>query len=141
MIFEIIFVYPNHFSDVNRASISYMIKLIEPKLLEHNKIHTEYEKISSFIDLDVQENSELKSLGSDFVDILERKNKIIDTYNQTAHMLDRIKNVIKGIYVDYHKLKGSDVSQNLQQLDELIINYNNETLINFILGMVHDDNI
>lgn len=118
-----------------------MIKLIESKLIENNKIHNEYEKISSFIDLDIQENSELKSLGSDFVDILERKNKIIEAYNRNSDMLDRIKHFIRGIYVDYHKLKGSDVSQSFKQLDELIINYNNETLVNFILGIVHDETI
>lgn len=121
-------------TDVNRASVSFMIQLIEPKLIEHTKIHEEYQTITSFIDLDIQDNNELESLGTEFAEILERKNKIIDTYNRTSHMLDRIKGFITGIYIDYHKLRGTDVTQKTHQLHTLLNNYNNETLINFILG-------
>lgn len=126
--------------DVNRASVSFMIGLIEPKVIEHSKIHKEYEMISSLIDLDIQDNSELESLGNDFADVLERKNKIIDTYNRNSHMLDRIKTFIIGIYIDYNKLRGSEVKHKVHLLDDLIKNYNNETLVNFILGVTTEDN-
>lgn len=127
-------------TDVNRASVSFMIQLIEPQLIENAKIHKEYQTITSLIDLDIQDKSELESLGDDFTDILERKNKIIETYNRTSHMLDRIKGFITGIYIDYHKLRGTDVKQNVNQLNTLISNYNNDTLVNFILGDTFNDN-
>lgn len=117
-----------------------MIGLIEPKLIEHSKIHKEYQIISSLIDLDIQDNSELESLGNDFADILERKNKIIETYNRSSHMLDRIKAFIVGIYVDYNKLKGFEVKHKVHLLDDFIKNYKNETLVNFILGDTAEDN-
>lgn len=118
-----------------------MIGLIEPKLIEHIKVHKNYQLTSNLIDLDIQDSNEMKSLGFDYADILENKNKIIETYNRTSHMLDRIKNFINGIYVDYNKLRGSDVKQNLPHLNELIDNYNNERLVNFILGVTFEDNI
>lgn len=116
-----------------------MIGLMEPKLIENIKIHKEYQKTTNLIDLDIQDGNELESLGPDFADILERKNKIIETYNRTSHMLDRIKNFIKGIYIDYNKLRGSDVKHNLAQLNDLIDKYNNESLVNFILGESSED--
>ncbi|XP_055316781.1 Bardet-Biedl syndrome 7 protein homolog [Sitodiplosis mosellana] len=125
--------------DVNRASVSFMIGLIEPKLIEHSKIHKEYQIIGSLIDLDIQDNSELESLGNDFADVLERKNKIIETYNRSSHMLDRIKAIIICIYIDYNKLRGSEVKHKVHLLDDLIKNYNNETLVNFILGVTSED--
>lgn len=126
---------------MNRASVSFMIALIEPKLIEHIKIDKEYQTISSLIDLDVQEVNELESLGDDFVDILERKNKIIDAYNRTSHILERIKGFINSLYIDYHKLKGSDVQHKIHLLNEHINNYKNENLVDFILGITIDDNI
>lgn len=126
-------------TDVNRASVSFMIGLVEPKLIEHIKVHKDYQTTSNLIDLDIQDGNELKSLGFDYADILEHKNKIIDTYNRTSHMLDRLKNFINGIYVDYNKLRGSEVQQRLPQLNQLIDNYNNERLVNFILGEASDD--
>lgn len=125
---------------MNRASVSFMIGLIEPMLIEHSKIHKEYQIISSLIDLDIQDNSELESLGNDFADVLERKNKIIETYNRNSHMLDRIKAFIIGIYVDYHKLRGSEVKHKVHLLDDYINNYNNEALVNFILGVTAEEN-
>lgn len=118
-----------------------MISLIEPKLIEHSKIHKEYQTISSLIDLDIQEVNELKSLGGDVVDILERKNQIIDAYNRTSHMLDRIKGFITNLYIDYHKLKGSDVQHKVHLLNDQINNYKNEHLVDFILGITTDDNL
>lgn len=135
------FDFPPFLTDVNRASVSFMIQLIEPKLIENIKIHKEYQTITSFIDLDIQDSSELESLGNDFVDILERKNKIIETYNRTSHMLDRIKGFITGIYIDYHKLRGTDVQLNANKLNTFISNYNNEALVNFILGDTFNDDL
>lgn len=125
---------------MNRASISYIIGLIEPKLSEHIKIHKDYETISNLIDLDIQDTDELKSLGVDYADILTNKNKIIESYNRSSHMLERIKKFIEGIYIDYNKLRGNDVKDNLDALNKHIINYNkNETLVNFILGVLSDN--
>lgn len=118
-----------------------MIGLIEPKLIEHSKIHKEHEILSSLIDLDIQDNDELQSLGSDYANVLEHKNKIIETYNRTSHMLDRIKGFIIGIFIDYHKLRGTDVKHKVNQLNGLINNYNNDTLVNFILGNSAEDNL
>lgn len=128
-------------SDVNRASVSFMIGLIEPKLIEHIKVHKDYQTTSNLIDLDIQDSNELKSLGFDYADILENKNKIIETYNRTSDMLERFKQFINGIYVDYNKLRGTDVQQDIPKLNKLIENYNNDRLVAFILGVKSDDNL
>lgn len=128
-------------TDVNRASVSFVIGLIESKLIEHIKIHQNYQTTSNLIDLDIQDVNELKSLGFDYGDILENKNKIIETYARTSHQLERLKKFINGIYVDYNKLRGIEVEQSSEKLNELIDkNYNNESLINFILDVSPNDN-
>lgn len=118
-----------------------MIGLIEPKLIEHIKVHKDYQTASNLIDLDIQDTNEMKSLGFDYADILENKNKIIETYNRTSHMLERLKKFIIGIYIDYNKLRGSDVQHDVLKLNKLIDNYNNDSLVNFILGSCSDEMI
>lgn len=124
---------------MNRASVSFMIGLIEPKLIEHIKVHEDYQTASNLIDLDIQDSNEMKSLGFDYADILENKNKIIETFNQRSHMLERLKNFIIGIYIDYNKLRGTDVQRDIPKLNKLIDNYNNDRLVNFILGATSDE--
>lgn len=124
-------------TDVNRASVAFVVGLIEPKLIEHINTHKNYQTTSNLIDLDIHDATELKSLGFDYAEILENKNKIIETYGRTAHQLERMKKFINGIYVDYNKLCGIEVEQNADKLNEYIDkNYNNENLVNFILGVV-----
>lgn len=130
--------------DVNRASVSFVIGLIEPKLIEHITIHKNYQMTSNLIDLDIQDDAELKSLGFDYADILENKNKIIETYARSSHMLERLKKFIHGIYMDYNKLRGidADESSSLQKLNQLIDkNYNNDSLVSFILGVMPNENV
>lgn len=131
------FVFPQH-TDVNRASVSFVIGLIESKLIEHIMIHKNYQMTSNLIDLDIQDDAELKSLGFDYADILENKNKTIESYSRSSEMLERLKNFINGIYTDYNKLRGIDIDteNSSEKLNELIDkNYNNESLVNFILGV------
>lgn len=116
--------------------------MIETKLIEHINTHKNYQTTSNLIDLDIQDVNEIKSLGFDYGDILENKNKIIETYSRTSHQLERLKKFINGIYVDYNKLRGIDVEQNSEKLNDLIDkNYNNESLMNFILGVMPNENI
>lgn len=121
-----------------------MIGLIESKLIEHITIHKNYQMTSNLIDLDIQDDAELKSLGFDYADILENKNKIMETYSRSSHMLERLKKFIHGIYMDYNKLRGIDVDveHSLAKLNELFSkNYNNESLVNFILGATSNENV
>lgn len=118
-----------------------MIDLIEPMLKKYSKIHNEYQIINNLIDLDINDIDELKSLGPDYVDILERKTKIIEDYENASHMYERIIGLITGIYIDFHRLKGDDVRKNTNQLREQIKLGDNESLANFMLGETVDETI
>lgn len=120
--------------DVNRTSVSFVIDLIEAKLKKHISIQDEHQTLNSLIDLDIQDDGELNSLGTKYTGILERKHKIIEAFNASTHMLDSLVGFIVSLYVDYHKMKGIDVHQNVPGLKQLIRNYDNQTLINFMLG-------
>lgn len=118
--------------------------MIESKLIEHITIHKNYQTTSNLIDLDIQDDAELKSLGFDYADILENKNKIIESYGRSSQMLERLKKFIHGIYMDYNKLRGIDADETSSslKLKELIDkNYNNDSLVNFILGMIPNENV
>lgn len=91
--------------------------------------------------MDIQDANELKSLGFDYADILENKNKIIEKYTRTSDMLERLKKFIYGIYIDYNKLCGTDVQQNSDKMNDYIDkNYSSESLVNFILGVMPNEN-
>lgn len=126
-------------TDVNNASVSYMIDMISPLLRKYGTINDEYQMINNLIDLDIQDASELRSLGTEYVSIFERKTKIIEEYEETAHMLERIVAVINGIYVDFNRLKGNDVRSNTAQLREYIGKYDNKLMTNFILGTLDEE--
>lgn len=119
---------------MNRTSVSFVIDLIEAKLKKHISIQDEHQTLNSLIDLDIQDDGELNSLGTKYTGILERKHKIIEAFNASTHMLDSLVGFIVSLYVDYHKMKGIDVHQNVPGLKQLIRNYDNQTLINFMLG-------
>lgn len=120
---------------MNRTSVSFIVGLIGEKLKKHISIHREYQTINNLIDLDIQDDSELKSLGSQYTDILQRKPKIIEECNSSAHILEALIGFITFIYIDYHKLKGSNVQRNVPELKKLIKNdYDTEKILNFMIG-------
>lgn len=138
--FFIFFFYFLILVDVNRASISLVIDLMDPTLKKLTTINKEYRMINNLIDLDIQDDDELKSLGNQYADILSQKEKIIESHNNTSHVLDRLIGIIAGIYFDYNKLRGIDVRQYSPKISNLVKNYNNEQLVNFILDDGSDYN-
>lgn len=126
-------------TDVNNASISYMIDMISPMMKKYGTIHNEYQMVNNLIDLDVQDVNELKSLGVEYADLFERKTGIIEDYEANVHMFDRITAIINGIYVDFNRLKGNDVRNNVTKLKEYILNGDNEQLANFIMGTLDEE--
>lgn len=108
-------------------------------LKKYGTIHDEYQMIHNLIDLDVQDANEVKALGSEYADLVERKAKIIDDYEGTSHMFDRIITLINSIYSDFNRLNGNDVRNDFKQLKEFIVKYDNDSLANFILGRTDED--
>lgn len=126
-------------TDVNNASISYIIDMISPLLRKYGTVHDEYHMVNNLIDLDIQDGGELRSLGAEYASIFERKAKIVEVYEETSHMLERIVAVINGIYVDFNRLKGNDVRNNTARLRELIGKYDNELMASYVLGTLDDE--
>lgn len=116
-----------------------MIVLISPMLTKYGTIHDEYQMIHNLIDLDVQDANEVQALGSEYAGLIERKTKIIDDYEGSSHMFDRIITLINSIYSDFNRLNGNDVRNDFTQLNEFIVKYDNELLANFILGKTDED--
>lgn len=121
-------------SAANPQSLSYVIKLIEPHLTTQSLIRKEYNTLNTLIDLDIQNDDELISLGAEYMHVLKRKNEIIDAYNISPMLLDRLIALITDLYVDFNKIKGVNVKLKIPELVALINDYNYKTLIAFITG-------
>lgn len=118
----------------NPQSVSHVIKLIEPHLVTHCLIEKEYTTLNTIIDLDIQNDDELISLGSEYIHILKRKNEIIDSYNKSPMVLDRLIALITDLYVDFNKIKGANVRLRIPDLVAIIKDYDYKTLIAFFVG-------
>lgn len=84
--------------------------------------------------MDIRNDDELMSMGSEYIDILKRKNEIIEGYNKSPLALDRLVTLITNLYVDFYKIKGSSVKLRIPELVAIINNYNYNTLIAFLIG-------
>lgn len=116
-----------------------MIDMIGPLLRKYGTVHDEYHMVNNLIDLDIQDGGELRSLGVEYASIFERKAKIVEDYEETSHMLERIVAVINGIYVDFNRLKGNDVRNNTARLRKFIGKYDNELMTSYVLGTLDDE--
>lgn len=118
-----------------------MIDSLEPMLKRYTTIDAEYQMLNHLTDLDIQDDDELKSLGTKYSDISTRKEKIIESYDEIFPKLERLIAVIVNIHIDYHKLKGININQNSSKISEFVRNFDNEKLVNFILGGNSNDEI
>lgn len=128
------FIYLFFCSAINPQSVSYVVKLIEPHLITHGSIQKEYNTLNTIVDLDIQNDDELISLGSGYIHMLKRKNEIIDAYNKSPMVLDRLIALITDLYVDFNKIKGANVRLKIPELVAIINDYNYKTLIAFLVG-------
>lgn len=118
----------------NPQSVCYVIKLIEPHLITHSLIQKEYNTLNTIIDLDIQNDDELISLGAEYIDVLKRKNEIIAAYNKSPLILDRLIALITDLYIDFNKIKGVNVKLRIPELVAIVNDYDYKTLIDFLVG-------
>lgn len=102
--------------------------------MTHCLIQKEYTTLNTIIDLDIQNDDELRSLGSEYIHILKRKNEIIDSYNKSPMVLDRLIALITDLYVDFNRIKGANVKLRIPDLVAIIKDYDYKTLIAFFVG-------
>lgn len=123
-----------HCAAANPQSVSYVIKLIEPHLVAHSLIQKEYNTLNTIIDLDIQNEDELASLGPEYIHVLKRRNEIIDAHNNSPMVLDRLIAMITDLYMDFNKIKGANVKLKIPELVALINDYDYKTLVTFLVG-------
>lgn len=125
---------------MNPQCMSYVVKLIEPQLLELSQIRKNFVMLNALIDLDIQNDDELASLGPEYINVLQNRDEIIQQH-QSPKMFDRLIAVITELYVDHNKLRGGNMKTRIPELIALINNYNYFQLVSFMTGEVIDRNI
>lgn len=119
-------------SDVKRESVVFMINLMEMNLKQHILNYNEYQLINNLIDLDLQDDFEVTSLGAEYINVISRKDQIIEAFNESKHTLDTSVAIIARLYIDYHHLNGIEVKQNLPAISNFVKDYNFKGLLQFI---------
>lgn len=115
--------------------MAYVIKLIEPQLLELSQTRKNFIMLNALIDLDIQNDDELASLGSDYINVLKNRDKIM-LQHQTPKMFDRLIAIITELYVDFCKLKGGNMKIKVSELIAQINNYDFNRLVALMTGEV-----
>ena len=94
-----------------------MIKLIRPKLEYQRSLALKVEKIDALQDIKMQE-SDLSFLDPDYADVLKHSDRIQQEFKLMPKALQTLHGIITDLYVDIHKFRARDVSQ--QQMGQLI---------------------
>lgn len=102
--------------------------------MAHSLIQKEYNTLNTIIDLDIQNEDELASLGPEYIHVLKRRNEIIDAHNNSPMVLDRLIAMITDLYMDFNKIKGANVKLKIPELVALINDYDYKTLVTFLVG-------
>lgn len=53
-------------------------------------------------------------------------------HKQQPRQLEYLHGIVKDLFIDFHKFKGSNVKNRLPQLENLLRNYDMDSLIHFI---------
>lgn len=114
-------------------SVAHITKQIEPFVLRHNQIQREYTSLARILDLDIQCDEDMSSLENDNALLLKRKNEITDLYEGSPDFLNHLIDLIIALYVDYHKIKGTNVKLRINDLVNSIRLYEYRAIAAFIV--------
>ncbi len=117
--------------DLNESTVENMIKLIEPQIISHNTLVQNYKLLQALIDLNVQNDDEFNLLSDKYKNLLKNKNIIEISYKNEGSNLKRLNGIMTDLYIDKHKFKGINVKSKIEQLSELLANFNFDELIKF----------
>lgn len=121
-------------SDVKRESVVFMINLMETKLKQYIINNNEYQLINNLIDLDLQDDFDVTSLGAEYTDAISRKDQIIEAFNESKNTLDTSIAIIARLYIDFHHLNGIEVEQNLPEISNFVKDNNIKGLLQFFFN-------
>lgn len=113
--------------------MAYVIKLIEPQLLKLSQLRKNFAMLNALIDLDIQNDDELSSLGPEYLNVLKNRDEILQQH-QTPKHFDRLIAIITDLYMDFCKLKGGNMKIKIQDLISHINNYNYNQLVAIMIG-------
>lgn len=111
-----------------------MIKLIEPQITQHNTLVQNYKLLQALIDLNVQNDDEFNLLSDKYKNLLMNKNVIETSFKNEGSNLKRLNGIMTDLYIDKNKFKGINVKSRIEQLSELLRNFNYDDLVKFYMS-------
>ncbi|KAF7270542.1 hypothetical protein GWI33_016498 [Rhynchophorus ferrugineus] len=117
--------------DINEDCIDHMIKLIEPKLLEHQKMLRDKELFDALNELEVTEEENIKYLSSKYRTLLGKSNEFLNPCRDNPDYLRRLWDSIINLYKHYNKMKGIQLGKyKVSEIQYCLDNYSYHDLIN-----------
>ncbi|XP_066154272.1 Bardet-Biedl syndrome 7 protein homolog isoform X2 [Euwallacea fornicatus] len=115
---------------INDQCIDHILKMVEPKLLEHKQFLRDKELFDALNELEIAEEDNVKYLSEKYRAILQKKSELVEHFKTYPDYLDRLYDSILNLLTSYNKLKGLQLSrQKIEDLKRNLENYSFDDLI------------
>ncbi|KAI4462734.1 bardet-biedl syndrome 7 protein [Holotrichia oblita] len=110
-------------------SITHVLKIIDPKLKSHTELSNKITLLDALHELEVNDASSMSCLSSKYKELLENEKELRLEFTSQPSYLDRLYGIITDLYVDFYKLKGTNVKSKIPKLIHILDNYSYEDLL------------
>jgi len=117
--------------DLQEQTVVNFLHLLHPKLTYQLGLSNRVQLIEALKEVQVQEEN-ITFLAADYKDILDQAKKVEAEFKVQPRQLEYLHGIVKDLFIDYHKFKGTNVKAKVPQLDQVLRDYNLDELIAFI---------
>mmetsp|Transcript_38791 Transcript_38791/g.74315 ORF Transcript_38791/g.74315 Transcript_38791/m.74315 type:complete len:719 (+) Transcript_38791:332-2488(+) len=117
--------------EMKEDSVAHFCRLMHPKLQYQLGLSKKVKLIEALKEVQMQED-DVNFLDPSYKEILDNAKQVEMEHKQQPRQLEYLHGIVKDLFIDFHKFKGSNVKNRLPQLENLLRNYDMDSLIHFI---------
>jgi len=117
--------------DLNDETVGHFLRLLHPKLEYQQSLSKKMQLIEALKEVRVQEE-DISFLYPSYKEILDTAAQVEKEFKRQPRQLEYLHGVVKDLFIDFQKFKGSNVKHRVGQLEQVLRNYDVDALIQFI---------
>lgn len=117
--------------DLKDESVAHFFRLLHPKLEYQLSLSRKMQLIEALKEVKMQEE-DVSFLDPAYKDVLDTATAVEKQFKQQPRQLEYLHGIVKDLFIDYHKFKGTNVKHRVGQLDQVLREYDLEQLIAFV---------
>mmetsp|Transcript_16876 Transcript_16876/g.20317 ORF Transcript_16876/g.20317 Transcript_16876/m.20317 type:complete len:715 (+) Transcript_16876:403-2547(+) len=118
--------------DLKEECVTTFMHLMDPKLQFQLSLTKKMQMIEALKEVKMQEE-DVSFLDPSYLEILENADQVEKLFKQQPRQLEYLHGIVKDLFIDYHKFKGSNVKHRVPQLEQHLNNYDLEAILQFML--------